>query len=302
MNRGRRAEKIFRNDDDYKLFINILKESTQAWGFRICAYCLMPNHYHLLVQTPLANISRGMRHINGVYTQRFNRKHKIDGSLFRGRYKSILIDSDNYLLALVRYVHKNPSKANMASFLQYKWSSHKGYISDDNSWDWIYKDFVYNLLTKNNRKDPIKTYQRFITEKQDSDLTGLLEGEKWPGILGGNEFTDQIKQHYSKIDPEITQTKELAPQPEHIILSVCKYYGVTRESLDYSRRGAFNEPRNVALFLMRRLRQDSLQTIGQSMGIKKYSSVSSAIERLKNRMETDSALKENISKLLNQFL
>ena len=76
MNRGRRREKIFRGDPDYIRFKDLLKESTEIWGVNICAYCLMPNHYHLLVQTPQANLSRFMRHVNGIYTQRFNRSQK----------------------------------------------------------------------------------------------------------------------------------------------------------------------------------------------------------------------------------
>ena len=90
MNRGRRGESVFHNGTDYLGFIELLKESVEMWQVRIAAYCLMRNHYHLLVQTPEANLSRCMRHINGVYTQRFNRSHSCDGQLFRGRYKSIL--------------------------------------------------------------------------------------------------------------------------------------------------------------------------------------------------------------------
>ena len=108
MNRGRRGEVIFKGKDDYSRLITLLKETARLWNLRIAAYCLMENHYHLLVQTPDANISRCMRHINGVYTQRFNRGHGCDGQLFRGRYKSILIDADSYLLQLVRYIHRNP--------------------------------------------------------------------------------------------------------------------------------------------------------------------------------------------------
>ena len=82
MNRGRRAETIFRGKKDYFAFIKILKETADLWNLRICAYCLLKNHYHLLVQTPDANLSRCMRHINGVYTQRINKAHQIDGQLF----------------------------------------------------------------------------------------------------------------------------------------------------------------------------------------------------------------------------
>ncbi len=96
MNRGRRSENIYLDRDDFCLFTNLLKESSEQWGVHIAAYCLMSNHYHLLIQTPHANLSRFMRHIDGVYTQRFNRCHKLDGQLFRGRYKSILVGEDNY--------------------------------------------------------------------------------------------------------------------------------------------------------------------------------------------------------------
>ena len=98
MNRGRRGEDVFSDNKDYEIFLAILRESTEMFGVRIAAYCLMPNHYHLLLQTPSANLSRVMRHVNGVYTQRYNRSRQIDGQLFRGRYKSLLVDEECYLL------------------------------------------------------------------------------------------------------------------------------------------------------------------------------------------------------------
>jgi putative transposase len=113
MNRGRRGEKIFEDKDDYTAFIALLKEIVETYNVRISAYSLMQNHYHLLVQTPDGNISRSMRHLNGVYTQRFNRTHHYDGQLFRGRYKSILVEGDSYLLELVRYIHRNPLEAGL---------------------------------------------------------------------------------------------------------------------------------------------------------------------------------------------
>ena len=89
MNRGRRGEQVFVSKDDYECFIKVLQEAIELFALRVSAYCLMTTHYHLLVQTPDANLSRCMRHINGVYTQRFNSGHSVDGQLFRGRYKAI---------------------------------------------------------------------------------------------------------------------------------------------------------------------------------------------------------------------
>ena len=102
MNRGRRGEAVFQSKDDNQQFIDILHEAIELFSLRISAYCLMTNHYHLLVQTPDANLSRCMRHINGIYTQRFNAQYRYDGQLFRGRYKAILVGEDSYLLQLVR--------------------------------------------------------------------------------------------------------------------------------------------------------------------------------------------------------
>ncbi len=83
---------------DYQQFIGLLQETTDLFNVKVAAYCMMPTHYHLLLQTPDANLSRCMRHLNGVYTQKYNVSHSCDGALFRGRYKSILVDADTYLL------------------------------------------------------------------------------------------------------------------------------------------------------------------------------------------------------------
>lgn len=99
MNRGRRGEMIFHDEKYYQIFIDLLKGVNECFGCMIHCYCLMGNHYHLLLETPHANLSRIMRHINGVYTQAYNRLKNTDGSLFRGRFKSILVDKEAYKFA-----------------------------------------------------------------------------------------------------------------------------------------------------------------------------------------------------------
>jgi putative transposase len=101
----------------------------------------MSNHYHLMMGTPDANISRAMRHINGVYTQKINKKHKKEGSLFKGRYKSILIGGNDYFQECIRYIHRNPIKAGLEKNLgMYKWTSHKFYLKKDKRFDWVSVD------------------------------------------------------------------------------------------------------------------------------------------------------------------
>ena len=104
MNRGRRREKIFYEDKDYQLFLDLLGNLQDLYDLEIHAYSLMPNHYHCLVRTPRSNLGRAMRHLDGVYTQKFNRLYKSDGAIFRGRYKAILVEEDTYVTELVRYI------------------------------------------------------------------------------------------------------------------------------------------------------------------------------------------------------
>ena len=113
MNHGRRSENVFLKKRDYHTFIELLKEASELWTVAIAAFCLMPNHYHLLIRTPQGNLSRFMRHVNGVYTQRFNKNNNYEGQLFKGRFKSILVYGDSYLLQLLRYIHRNPIRAKL---------------------------------------------------------------------------------------------------------------------------------------------------------------------------------------------
>ena len=299
MNRGRRFENVFEDGQDYRVFVDILKDTSEMWHVKIAAYCLMPNHYHMLLQTPKGNIARAMRHIDGVYTQRYNKKHGQDGQLFRGRYKSILVDGDSYLLEIVRYIHRNPVKAGLVTALtHYEWSSHKGYLSVSKKWDWLYKDLIYRVLSQN-KEEWVKRYRQFVSIKDDDEATHVLEGKRWPSVWGPPGFLDWIKGRYyeSKADDEVPQSRVLDPGHEEILRSVCKYYAVDENALYRAKRGATNEPRNVSIYLIRRLRRDTLKEIGRQFKIDKYSSVSSIIERVKRQMQEDAGFRKRIDEL-----
>ena len=302
MNRGRRGEFVFMTKNDYFGFIDLLEDTTEMWNLRVAAYCLMPNHYHLLVQTPDANISRCMRHIDGVYTQRFNRRHDCDGQLFRGRFKSILIEADNYLLQLVRYIHRNPMKAGLTDHLEtYKWSSHRAYLSSAEKWNWLYKDFLLTMLATE-KGERIRCYRQFMST-DDEEIDTILGQKRWPSMLGSEHFIKLIKEKFfaQKLDDEVPQSKELAPDTDRIKKVVCKSYRINESDLLQSKRGVFNEPRNVAIYLTRRLRGDSLKDIAKLYKINKYSSVSSVIERIKLLIVQDKKLKKRIEKLIPEI-
>ncbi|MGH8677716.1 MAG: transposase [Burkholderiales bacterium] len=129
--RGDGQEDIYRDDADREDFLSVLSAVVQRFDWRCYAYCLMDNHYHLMVETPKANLSLGMRQLNGVYTQRFNRRHGRVGHVFQGRFKAILIDKQSYLLELSRYVVLNPVRAKMVKDPgRYRWSSYRASVGE----------------------------------------------------------------------------------------------------------------------------------------------------------------------------
>ncbi|HAU1322460.1 TPA: addiction module toxin RelE, partial [Legionella pneumophila] len=123
--RGNRKEAIYLSDEDRENFLSVLGDTCLKYQWLCHSYCLMTNHYHLLIETPLGNLSKGMRYLNGVYTQKFNKSHKRIGHVLQGRYKSILVEKDSYLLELSRYIVLNPVRVGMVEKAdEWSWSSY----------------------------------------------------------------------------------------------------------------------------------------------------------------------------------
>ena len=299
MNRGKRGENVFTTKEDYLSFVKLLEELDEVFNIKVAAYCLMPNHYHLLIQTPDANLSRSMRHLNGVYTQRYNRRHGFDGPLFRGRYKSILVETDSYALELVRYIHRNPLKAGIVEGLdKYQWSTHKAYLSSADKWKWLYKDYILKLFSES-KQESIRLYKNFVNKEIPEDINKIFARKNLPSVIGSKTFIDRIKEKYFKADTfeEIPETRSLAPDCDKIKKHVCMEYDIKYEDLNTSRRGFFNEPRNVAMYLVRKLRNDTLKQVGEQFGIDKYSTVSSIVERVKYEMNSNKIFRKRVETL-----
>jgi putative transposase len=304
MNRGRRGEEIYTERNDYRLFIEILEESVKLSNVKIIAYCLMPNHYHLLLHTPDGNLSSCMRQINGIYAQRFNRLHKYDGQLFRGRYKCILVEVDNYLLELLRYIHKNPLRAGLSDDLNsYEWSSHKAYLSDAKKWEWLYKEFPLSLFGKD-LKESRREYKNFMGEEEGEEISRIFQKRKLPSVLGKDDFVYWVKNRFfeKKVHIEIPESKLLAPDRERIQELVCKAYGINKGELIKSKRGTVNEPRNVAIYLTRMIRSDGPMDICKNYNLKKYSSASTVVENVKKKLSKDREFRNRVSELSKKLI
>ena len=136
--RGNRREVIFEDDSDQDTFLKLFQEACERFHWRCHAYCLMTNHYHFVVETLDTTLSKGMRHLNGVYTQRFNRRHHRVGHLFQGRFHAVLVQKEAYLMALARYVVLNPVRAGMVKRVdQWRWSSYRAMVGNVPTPPWL---------------------------------------------------------------------------------------------------------------------------------------------------------------------
>jgi putative transposase len=212
--RGDRQEAIFDDDQDRTAFLNVLGEVISRFRWRCHAYCLMGNHYHLMIETPEGNLTKGMRQLNGVFTQWSNRRHKRTGHVFQGRYKAILVDRDSYFLELARYIVLNPVRAAMVKHpKQWKWSSYGATSGMATAPAWLTTE---DLLAEfgNRRAVTRRKYREFVAEgRGEESIWKDLQGQIY---LGDDKFVEQMR---SKLDEReedvnIPRIQQRGPAPK----------------------------------------------------------------------------------------
>ena len=190
--RGDRREDIYLDDGDRNCWLEVLENVCHRFNWVVHAYCQMSNHYHLLVETLDGNLSRGMRQLNGHYTQRINRTHGLSGHLFQGRYKTILVQKEAYLLELTRYVVLNPVRAGMVELPeQWSWSSYRVMINAAPCPDWLDRDWILGQFSRQ-RSRAIRDYQRFVLE--GAGVVSPLAQTRHQLLLGDDSFVAQYQQ------------------------------------------------------------------------------------------------------------
>lgn len=205
--RGNRQESIFYSDDDRDMFLRTLGKVISRYNWICHAYCLMDNHYHLMIETPEGNLSAGMRQLNGVYTQTLNRSHGKVGHVFQGRFKSIVVEKESYLLELCRYIVLNPVRVGCCAQPDgWVWSSYNATATGNNIPDWLTVDWV--LAQFSTRKaEARKKYHEFIfdaLERGESPLKQVV-GQL---ILGGQNFIENLNPHFR----DKSEVKEISRQ------------------------------------------------------------------------------------------
>jgi len=185
--RGNEKKLIFKDERDREIFLDTLSQVDKRYNWLCHAYCLMNNHYHLIIETPDGNLSVGMRQLNGVYTQAFNRQHNRVGHLFQGRYKGILIQKDSHLLEVCRYVVLNPVRAKAVKKPeQWRWSSYQATAGIEKPHPCLSTEWILNQFGST-RRIAEKAYRKFVEDgiKQES----IWEAVRAQSILGEEEFT-----------------------------------------------------------------------------------------------------------------
>ncbi|HHR84883.1 MAG TPA: addiction module toxin RelE [Candidatus Acetothermia bacterium] len=204
--RGNAKRSIYRGRADREAFLKTLKQVVDRFNWLCHAYCLMPNHYHLLIETVDPTLSRGMQQLNGVYTQTFNRKHARVGHVFQGRYKAILVEKEAYLLELSRYIVLNPVRAGLDRAAKgWKWSSYSataGLVPVPSllTTDWILSQF------SSNKSEAQQRYRRFISQGRDYMVWEGLKGQIY---LGSDAFIRSISHQHKNLS-EVPRVQRLA--------------------------------------------------------------------------------------------
>ncbi len=287
MNRGRNRCSIFHNSRFYEAFLKAVAESCLQFKAVVHAFCLMPNHYHLFLETPLGNLSRIMRHINGVYTQRYHTFVGSDGTLFKGRYKSILVDSENYASALAAYIHNNPIAGEnplVKNLEDYPWSSYPQYLKKSNNYDWLQTGLVNSLSgVQEGQKNSVET---FYARKNQSYIMGSddfkqkLFDDKFSGDLEAAKYIFE-KPSFDEIITRMS--KILAISPAHIMNPL---FG----------RSNSNMERKIAMLICQQACGYSRAEIAEHFGLKSPGGVGKALFNAKHIL-SDAELK-NLSLLV----
>jgi len=283
MNRGKGRQTIFHDKNYYEAFLNTLNESYTRFDAVIHCYCLMGNHYHLLIETPRANLDRIMRHINGVYTQRYNRLKKTDGPLFRGRYKAILVDRDAYLLQLSRYIHRNPIevKGSKHKLSNYLWSSYPTYIGQSPPPQWLQRDAIYQLLAQRQR---YAGYRNFVAQGIDTELNNFFSKGNIAAVLGTTSFKKSIlKKNKSLNTRTIKKALQARPNANSIISVVASVFNLKRTLIQQTSgtRHVRNDARKLAMYFCQQIGAMLLRVIADTFELNHTGSVSRQIHDAK---------------------
>ena len=312
--RGNEKRNIFTDDHDRIRFLEILAGNIKLYGIEVHAYALMGNHFHLLVMTPEANLGAFMQRFNTSYTVFYNRRYKRSGHLYQGRYKAILIDADQYLLELSRYIHLNPVRIKKYSALgikekretinAYPWSSYRGYIDPRYQEPFVTYSMIGAMFDESGDGDCYGRYEEFVMSGIVEDMSHNVWSEvRGSTILGSERFIGRIYEQFlskrkmnRKELPGLRDLQGRQPSMEEIAEVVAMVFNVEVKEL-YRPRSRCRLARSVFMELCRLYlaRNESLASIGNRLGDVSVSALSQNSRRIEEKLRADEKLQEQIN-------
>jgi len=304
--RGNEKRDIFLDNHDRKRFLELLQKSLEIYHVILYAYVLMGNHFHLLVETPLGNLSEFMRHFNITYTSWFNRNYNRSGHLYQGRFKGILVERESYLTVLSRYIHLNPIRTSewdakglieKERYLRaYRWSSLPGYIQKGERQEWVNYDLVLSEYGGDN-EEGMRNYWNAIRSEIGLPNTSLKREIVGQSLLGSRGFVKWVRENFlgDKVsDRELPQVRRIQGYlaVDDILDVISEETGKTREDILFKR----SRVRQMAMEFLYRFGGLKGSEIGRLMGLD-YSTVSQGRKRFRNYLEKDEEIKRLVARI-----
>ena len=299
MSRGNEGRPVFSDNKDRTLFLNLLGDMSERFGVGVHAWVLMGNHYHLLIQTRHPNLSKAMQWLGATYTRRYNIRHKRQGHLFQGRFKSMLVEDDYYMFRVSCYIHRNPLRAKMVKRLaDYKWSSYRAYAYGDTGFSWIEKGLI---LSFTDRENPHQSYRKIVQEYVGEEHR-LFEDMHWGMVIGTLEFAKQIKSKFRPEQPDDEIPQQKARKSEYDVDATLKQAaGILGCDIEIFRKsGRISQKdktgRDLLLCLLWKTGALTNKEIGRYFGMT-YSGVSRRIGIRRNQLKKKGEFKREFDRI-----
>ncbi|MBW1824790.1 MAG: transposase [Deltaproteobacteria bacterium] len=305
LSRGNEQRKIFTDDEDRLLFLELIGEMSERFDIEIYAYVLMTNHYHVLLKTQKANLSESMQWFGLTYSRRYNIRHRRRGHLFQGRFKSFLIENDAYLNQLSYYIHRNPLRAGVIERLSdYKWSSYLTYAYGKKSEKWLKTKLILSQY-KGIKKERYKAYRQKV-QQYSKEEKSIWEDFRHGLFFGTQEFISEMRKKYSPEKPhkekpqqrDVKRSKNIIEQLE----LAAEVIGADIEKYRESRRlsGEDKTKRDLLINMLWEMGIYKNDEIGSIFNVS-YSSVSKSVSIIRKQIKESKKLKRESKKLNSLF-
>ncbi|MGH7847730.1 MAG: REP-associated tyrosine transposase [Candidatus Binatia bacterium] len=295
--RGNNRQFIFRDDRDRRRYLEKLSLYCHDKEVHLLCYCLLTNHVHLLLETPRGNLSKMMQPFQTSYTVYFNKRHHRSGHVFEQRYKAFLVDKDNYLLQVSRYIHLNPVQAKLVQKPQdYRWSSYRSYVSEKPIHGVNSKPILDQFGGSRGKR--VREYRDFV----EGEVKAARDWSKLPilrqAFIGDEDFIARVTSRAKKRSLDGEQRYSL----KDIVSAVCRVTGIEAENLrKISKDPRIQEARELLMYVARRYSGASLREMLPHLGARDISTVSHGVKRAENRLIHERVFRDQVGQVLERL-